>query len=60
MAESGPRYWVERAMAPLGRFLGWHPDMGFSHILDVPVASAAEVRPLRPLGIFTLVRLDNP
>ena len=25
-AEGGPRWWVERAMAPASRRLGWHPD----------------------------------
>src|ERR1700733_15128782 len=25
-AKAGPRWWVERAMAPASRALGWHPD----------------------------------
>ena len=25
-AEAGPRWWVERALAPASRALGWHPD----------------------------------
>ena len=29
-ADKGPRWWVERAMAPASRRLGWHPD--FAHV----------------------------
>ena len=25
-AENGPRWWIERALAPASRALGWHPD----------------------------------
>ena len=25
-AEKGPRWWIERGLAPASRALGWHPD----------------------------------
>ncbi|EQD32622.1 phosphatidylethanolamine N-methyltransferase, partial [mine drainage metagenome] len=32
-AERGPRWWVERALAPASRALGWHPDFAFAALL---------------------------
>jgi phosphatidylethanolamine/phosphatidyl-N-methylethanolamine N-methyltransferase len=58
-AEDGPRWWVERAMAPLSRLLGWHPDFALRDLLD-PAAEQVEVmEPCQPAGLFTLVRVRN-
>jgi phosphatidylethanolamine/phosphatidyl-N-methylethanolamine N-methyltransferase len=60
-AKAGPRWWVERAMAPASRALGWHPDFAMEALFG-PVDCAraeAEALPVPPFGIFTLVRLAN-
>lgn len=56
-AKRGPRWWVERAMAPASRALGWHPDFAMEALFSPPDMSSIEVRSVPPLGIFTLVRL---
>jgi len=58
-ATRGPRWWVERALAPASRALGWHPDFAFTALLDETTLARAEIRPLPPFGLFTLVRLQN-
>ncbi len=58
-ATSGARLAIERAMAPAGRALGWHPDFKTEALLppeDIAVSIAESVP---PLGLFTLVRLTN-
>ncbi len=58
-ALGGPRLVVERAMAPLGVALGWHPDFPFSNLLDPEELAAAKIVPVPPFGLFTLVLLTN-
>ena len=58
-AEAGPRWWVERAMAPLSRVLGWHPDFELSALLDRETAEIEAIEPCPPAGLFTLVQLRN-
>lgn len=58
-AERGPRWWVERAMAPASRGLGWHPDFSFRKLLGPADMARARFTPVPPLGFFTLVRLSN-
>ena len=58
-ARSGPRLWVERAMAPLGRALGWHPDFPFSALLGAADQARASMTPMPPWGLFTLVCLER-
>jgi phosphatidylethanolamine/phosphatidyl-N-methylethanolamine N-methyltransferase len=58
-AERGPRWWVERAMAPASRALGWHPDFAMDRLFAPEDFACIEARPVWPLGIFTLVRLPN-
>ena len=58
-AEAGPRWWVERAMAPLSRVLGWHPDFELSALLDRETAEIESIEPCPPAGLFTLVQLRN-
>jgi phosphatidylethanolamine/phosphatidyl-N-methylethanolamine N-methyltransferase len=58
-AERGPRWWVERAMAPAARALGWHPDFGMDRLFAAEDMTKIQARPVWPFGIFTLVRLPN-
>ncbi len=58
-AERGPRWWVERAMAPAARKLGWHPDFGMDRLFAPEDMATIQARPVRPFGIFTLVKLPN-
>jgi phosphatidylethanolamine/phosphatidyl-N-methylethanolamine N-methyltransferase len=58
-AESGPRWWVERALAPASRKLGWHPDFSFEALLSDEDRRAAVARRMPPFGLFTLLRLPN-
>ncbi len=56
-ADRGPRWWVERAMAPASRALGWHPDFRIETLLDAGERGRAGVRALPPAGLFSLVSL---
>jgi phosphatidylethanolamine/phosphatidyl-N-methylethanolamine N-methyltransferase len=58
-AEGGPRWWVERAMAPASRRLGWHPDFATKALFEPDEIAGIESSPMPPFGIFTLVRLRN-
>jgi phosphatidylethanolamine/phosphatidyl-N-methylethanolamine N-methyltransferase len=58
-ADRGPRWWVERAMAPASRALGWHPDFMMPALLTAEDGARAAIRPMPPFGIFTLVTLPN-
>jgi phosphatidylethanolamine/phosphatidyl-N-methylethanolamine N-methyltransferase len=58
-AERGPRWWVERAMAPASRALGWHPDFPMAALLDPAERATARIRDLPPAGLFTLVELPR-
>ncbi|MCS6930863.1 MAG: class I SAM-dependent methyltransferase [Acetobacteraceae bacterium] len=59
-AEGGPRLWVERAMAPAARLLGWHPDFGREELADPAVARPEIVEACPPLGLFTLLAYRRP
>lgn len=58
-AEGGPRWWVERAMAPASRRLGWHPDFAVKALFEPEEIAGIATSPMPPFGIFTLVRLRN-
>lgn len=58
-AENGPRWWIERAMAPASRALGWHPDFAVADLMDAEDAARATFTPVPPFRIFNLVRLPN-
>ena len=58
-ATSGARLAIERAMAPAGRALGWHPDFKTEALLPPEDAARAISQPVPPFGLFTLVRLPN-
>ena len=57
--ESGPIWWVERAMAGASGLLGWHPDFRLGHMFSSADLTAAEVKNMPPLGLFRLVELPN-
>lgn len=56
-AAKGPRWWLERAMAPASRALGWHPDFAMDAIFSADDLARIETESVSPFGIFTLVRL---
>lgn len=56
-AAKGPRWWLERAMAPASRALGWHPDFAMDAIFSAEDLARIETESVPPFGIFTLVRL---
>ncbi len=58
-AERGPRWWVERALAPASRKLGWHPDFAREALLPAEDLQRAKFVAVQPLGLFTLVSLPN-
>ena len=58
-ATGGARLAVERAMAPAGRALGWHPDFKTEALLPPEDMTRAISVAVPPLGLFTLVRLPN-
>ena len=58
-ARSGLRSWVEGALAPASRALGWHPDFAIESLLPPDALAAARLEPVPPAGLFTLVRLSN-
>lgn len=58
-AERGPIWWVERWLAPLSSVLGWHPDFRLRHMLSEQDAAAVMVQPMRPLGLFGLLEMQN-
>jgi phosphatidylethanolamine/phosphatidyl-N-methylethanolamine N-methyltransferase len=58
-AERGPRWWVEWALAPASRALGWHPDFAMDALLSPADRSPATVEPMPPAGLFTLITLPN-
>jgi phosphatidylethanolamine/phosphatidyl-N-methylethanolamine N-methyltransferase len=59
-AEGGPRWWIERAMAPLSRRLGWHPDFALCDLFSPETTTVESIEPCPPAGIFTLVQMRNP
>jgi phosphatidylethanolamine/phosphatidyl-N-methylethanolamine N-methyltransferase len=56
-AARGPRWWLERAMAPASKALGWHPDFAMDAIFSADDLARIETESISPFGIFTLVRL---
>jgi phosphatidylethanolamine/phosphatidyl-N-methylethanolamine N-methyltransferase len=56
-AERGPRWWVEWALAPASRALGWHPDFEMDALFTPEDRAIATATPVPPFNLFTLVRL---
>lgn len=55
-AEGGLRRLVEKAAAPFGDKLGWHPDFSFERVMGQKDLTIVEKRPAGFGGLFTLVR----
>ena len=60
LADGGPRLWIERAMAPAARLLGWHPDFARADLVDPAVAQPEIVEACPPFGLFTLLAYRRP
>jgi len=58
-APRGPRWWIERAMAPASRALGWHPDFAVEALFVPEDLARVTFASVPPFGIFTLARLAN-
>ena len=58
-AERGPRWWVEKALAPASHKLGWHPDFAREALLPPDEMAQATFDPVPPFGLFSLVALAN-
>jgi phosphatidylethanolamine/phosphatidyl-N-methylethanolamine N-methyltransferase len=58
-AQKGPRWWIERAMAPASRALGWHPDFAREALFLPEDLVGSHAAPLPPFGIFSLVQVRN-
>ena len=58
-AENGPRWWLERSMAPLARWLGWHPDFALRDLLDPEATRIEAMEACPPVGIFTVLQVRN-
>lgn len=58
-AEAGPRLWIERAMAPASRALGWHPDFARSALMGDAVIGEGGWVKMPPGGLFTLLHLPR-
>ncbi|GFE92689.1 class I SAM-dependent methyltransferase [Acetobacter persici] len=59
LAPNGVRGAVERGMARASRSLGWHPDFAMESLLPPDDLARAQIQPVPPLGLFTLVTLDR-
>jgi phosphatidylethanolamine/phosphatidyl-N-methylethanolamine N-methyltransferase len=59
-AERGPRWWIERAMAPAARVLGWHPDFAVTDLLDPATTPIERREECPPFGLFTLLVVKRP
>ena len=55
-AEGGFRAWIEKAAAPFGDKLGWHPDFSFDRVMGEKELTMIEKKPAGFGGLFTLVR----
>jgi phosphatidylethanolamine/phosphatidyl-N-methylethanolamine N-methyltransferase len=58
-AEAGPRWWIERSLAPASRALGWHPDFAPAALFEPEDRARAAISPVPPFGLFTLAHLPN-
>ncbi len=71
-AEKGPRWWIERAMAPASRALGWHPDFALEalfapedlpHVTTTPAAAVRHLHarpPRRTDAVLSWPGLTRP
>ena len=53
------RGWVERRMAPFADQLGWRPVFDVNQVLVCDDLDIVERRALKPMGIFTMLRMKK-
>jgi phosphatidylethanolamine/phosphatidyl-N-methylethanolamine N-methyltransferase len=58
-AEKGPRWWIERTLAPASRAIGWHPDFTLDVMFSAEEIESCSCVPAPPFGLFSLVRIRN-
>jgi len=58
-AKKGLLWWIERALAPASRALGWHPDFEAEALFTPEDLARITATPVPPFGIFRLVRLET-
>lgn len=56
----GLRGRVEKLMAQASKALGWHPDLRKEDLLAHTDLPLVEERRLKPLGLFSMLRLEKP
>lgn len=54
--ERGVRGFIEKVMAPFAEQLGWRPEFSINTILTQDGLHLVEERPMRPFGLFKLLR----
>lgn len=54
---SGLRGQIERQLAPLAQYLGWHPDFTLTSLLCESPLKIEEIRVLPPFGLFSFVHI---
>lgn len=59
LARGGIRLAMERGMARASHSLGWHPDFAIESLLPEADLKIAQIEPVSPMGLFTLVTLSN-
>ena len=59
LAQRGLRLALERGMARAAHSLGWHPDFAIESLLPEADLRSAQIEPVSPMGLFTLVTLTN-
>lgn len=59
IAQKGLRLAIERGMAWASHSLGWHPDFAIEALLPPEDLQNVDIRPVPPMGLFTLVTLKN-
>lgn len=52
--------WLERLFSPLASAIGFHSDLALQRVVDATPMQVVTVRPLQPIGFFTLVHLRRP
>jgi phosphatidylethanolamine/phosphatidyl-N-methylethanolamine N-methyltransferase len=57
-AEKGPRWWLERGLAPAAHAIGWHPDFRADMLFEPEDLAHVRATSVPPLGIFQLLRLE--
>lgn len=57
--DEGVRGWFERRMAPFADQLGWRPVFDLNRVLVCDDLEVLERRALRPMGIFTMLRMGK-